>query len=234
MVEGREKLEYFFQFKFPDGNIFGYKVQIDRESKTLVNPVVTPKSFQFFTNLNSNQCENCPLKSSEFPECPVAKNLVQPLNMFKNVISYQSIELVVKSNAMSYSKEIQSQEALETLLELVMIASECPHMDFLKPTILEYVPFQEEHEFVLKCLKSYFLQHYMTKGEDEEPSLEVLSQNFKDLKTVNRGILKRIKELETEDSGRNAIVFFDSIIQCFEIELEQKFPSAKESFAPKK
>jgi hypothetical protein len=147
----------------------------------------------------------------------VAKNLVQPLKMFKDVASYQSIELTVRHDATKYSEELQSQEAIETLLELVMIASKFPHMDFLKPSILEYVPFQKEHEFVLKCLKSYFLQHYMTRGEDEEASIEALSESFQQLKMVNRGILKRIKELESEDTRRNAIVFYDSIIQCFEI-----------------
>lgn len=234
MVDARDKVEYFFQFKFPDGNKYGYKVIIDRVSKNLINPVKTPKSFQYFTNLEAHKCSNCPLNAKDVPECPVAKNLVQPLSMFKNIISFQAIELIVTSNAINYSKEVQSQEAIGTFLQLVVIASECPHMDFLKPSILEYVPFQEEQEFVLKCLKSYFFQHYMSKGPDEEPSMEALIDNFTQLKVVNRGIIKRIQELESEDSGRNAMVFFDSIIQCFEMELDQKFPSAKELFSPKR
>lgn len=225
-----KNLEYLFTFKLEDGTSFVHKVEIDFDSKTLINNEETPKDFKIFTALKNHQCENCPLKENEYSECPVARNIVEPFNEFKDLASFEQVELDVSFTERSYHKKVPIQKAMETLLELVMISSPCPHFDFLKPTLVDYVPFLSSREFTIRCLKFYLLDHYLNFAEDGNPSFDILMDQFEDLLKANEGMLRRVNDFEVADTGKNALIIFNALVVTFQYEYQDNFLAARKIF----
>lgn len=225
-----KNLDYIFKFKLKDGKSFEHKVEIDFETKTLINASETPKSLFQFTDLKHHQCENCPLKENEFSECPVARNMISPFDEFKDLSSFEEVELEVSFTERNYHKKVPIQKALETLLELVMISSPCPHFDFLKPTLVDYVPFLSSREFTIRCLKFYLLDHYLNFAQDGNPSFDILMDQFEELLKATEGLSKRVSHFENADTGKNAMVIFNALVMTFQFEYQDDFLHAREIF----
>lgn len=189
---------------------------MDRTSLNLVTQAEKPRPE--WTALSYKKCPNCPLEETLHKHCPVAYNLVEVIDFFKEVLSYEEVDLVIESEDRGYFKKVSVQRALSPLLGLHMVTSGCPHLDKLKPLARYHLPFAHMEETQFRLLSMYLLAQFFLKRSGQSPDwdLKEIPRIFEEVRTVNRSFAKRLHTVLSEDAVANAIVilnnFADSII----------------------
>jgi hypothetical protein len=220
---------YYYNFYFSDNINVNFEINIDIEKKIYINNLDTPKEFKSFTNLEINKCQNCPLKKEEFPECPVAKNILAITYNFKDHFSYDEVLIKVFSPRRTYSKKVDTQKGLQSILGLVMSGSLCPHFDFLRPMTLFHLPFSDNIETFFRVTGFYLIGKWLSHP-NQKMDINDLLNHYKELEIVNKGILSRIKTIETYDASQNAVVILQSFIDIFSMEFEFGLEEYKEFY----
>lgn len=220
---------FIYKFYLPKQKEIEYRIDLDLKSKIRINEKPTPEIYKPFTDLENKKCSNCPLNKVDNPECPVAKNMVEIVGRFKGNISHERIEIKVESKNRNYSKEVDLQNGLRSLLGLLMASSECPHMDFLRPMAIFHLPFSDTKETIIRTLSFYLTDRFL-KDEFEGLSLEPLIRKYGELEKVNHGILERIRSFETGDANQNAVIILNSFISMLAITYEEDLKEIREFF----
>ena len=83
MKEKTYKIEY--EFHFDDEQITRFNIEFDQQTMTLIRPDVIHKPD--WTNLENEQCDCCTLSKDEHPYCPVALDIAELLEEFKDSLS---------------------------------------------------------------------------------------------------------------------------------------------------
>src|SRR4029077_931459 len=86
-----------------------------------------------WTKLEFHQCPNCPLKPADSPRCPVAVSLVDLIDLFKDILSTEVVDVVIEVPERSYTKRISVQDGLSALMGIYMASSGCPILDQMRP-----------------------------------------------------------------------------------------------------
>src|SRR3990167_10575292 len=107
-------LEIHYRFRFDDQTIKEFLVRLDRETLNLVSEKKTRPPH--WTALTYHQCANCPLKPAEHPHCPVALELSDLIEFFRDFTSYEEVQVAIKTEARIYSKRTSVQKAISSLM----------------------------------------------------------------------------------------------------------------------
>ncbi len=134
-----EEIKVTYKLKMADGKARTYEIRLESQTLNLVeeNTGTSPK----WTDLEHRKCGHCPLNAKEFPQCPVAKNLATIADEYKQIKSYETCSAEVEAPNRSYSKQMSLQEALYSIFGLIMPATKCPHLKFLRPMAKFHLPF---------------------------------------------------------------------------------------------
>lgn len=210
-------IEYLF--KFEDGKQLSFK--IDPSVKKEHSEADAPE----WVKLGCEQCSNCPLKSSDSPLCPVAFELNETVEKTKDMLSYKSARVVIKTAERSYFKDTDLQSGLFSLIGLIMANCDCPHFKFLKPLAKFHLPFSSIKETLFRSASSHLLKQYIDKKKDPavKINLDGLLENYKELEIVNKAVLERIRLMSKGDANKNAIVCLNIFAQIFSAESDNDF-----------
>lgn len=214
-----------YRFKFDNHEVKDYKIILDAKSVSYLGPVGTESPL--WTKLEFHQCENCPLSSEHYPNCPVAMNLSGFVEAFKNEISYKEALVLVKANERYVAKRLSLQEGLYSVYGLIMSTSNCPVMNFLKPMARFHLPFASMDETIFRSTSSYLLEQYFAhkKGGEADLKLEGLIKRYKEVEKVNVGISDRLRAVTSGDADRNAVALLDTLAQMINFEVDSSLES---------
>lgn len=209
MADDSISIEY--ELTLPNGERKRHVVQLDRVTMGLVNRPVEP--LPEWTKLGFHQCPNCPLNPSQHSRCPAAVALVELVESFKNSISYDKADVVVRTPFRTYQKRASLQEVVTSLMGLYMVSSGCPILEKLRPMVFTHLPFATPEETFFRVVSMYLLAQFFRKKNGLTPDWELddLLANCKDLNEVNATFGKRILKINTADASLNALVSLD----CF-------------------
>src|SRR5262245_21910138 len=112
-----------YRFVLPAGSRETFDLFFDARDFHLLNP--RPTTLPFWTELASNQCENCPLKPAEHPYCPIAVQLVTVIDRLGRLVSYDQVRVDIHTVERVVTQETTAQQALSSLLGLILAASGC-------------------------------------------------------------------------------------------------------------
>jgi len=126
MTSMTEKISYCitYEFQFESGNQKKFNITLDPETITLV-----PKGSESkpdWTKLEFHQCSCCPLEKQQHPFCPIAVNIAEIVEEFKNEISSDQCIAICKTPERTYMKNASVQEGLFSIFGIVMATSNCP------------------------------------------------------------------------------------------------------------
>ena len=199
-----------YRFVLPDGSRETFDLFFDAADFHILNP--HPAPLPFWTELGFHQCENCPLRAAEHPHCPVAVQLVAVIERLERLVSYDQVRVDVHTVERVVTQETTAQQALSSLLGLIMAASGCPRTDFLRPMARFHLPLASEHETIFRSAASYALAQLLRAagGESPDAAFRGLKDCYEELHKVNRGIAKRIGAATPNDPARNAVVLLDA------------------------
>lgn len=198
-----------YRFRFADGSTREFSLRLRHPSLELVS---TPGGDEpEWTRLTFHQCPNCPLNADDHPRCPIATNLVPVNEAFRNRVSHEQVEVVVHTEARTYQKTCPLQEAVSSLMGLIMATSGCPHLDRLRPMVFTHLPFATPEETTYRAVSMYLLAQFFRQRHGKAPDwpLKDLSCNYDDIRTVNMAFAQRLTSIQNRDANLNAIIRLD-------------------------
>ena len=225
-----ERVTIAYRFDFPDGSFEEYKVKLDGKTNLVPKKIENPPSW---TKLGVAQCSHCPLKAEETPECPIAFNLSDIIERFKDFDSVMETKITVDAHERVYIMEASLQEGLFSLFGIIMATAGCPYMNILKPIARYHLPLQSEEEIIIRGISFYLLRQYfeIKKGNDPDLGLEKLAVHYADIKKVNEGMAKRLQEIrKSGDANQNAIVLLDAFSLLLGQAITQQLDEFEELF----
>ncbi|MBM2815059.1 MAG: hypothetical protein HW421_1821 [Ignavibacteria bacterium] len=211
-----------YDFYNGEQRISTFEIDTNREnmSKMLIsdnNYFSSPENSKWL-KLEYNQCEVCPLKSTETECCPAALDISNIALKFGNIYSYERIKVKVETDERIYFKETNATIAVNSLLGLVFATSGCPILSQFKGMARFHLPFSSFDETLVRTIGMYLLKQYYNSIEGKEADFELkgLLQLYKDMGNVNYSMTKRLADISTKDSAINAIASFFAMSSLIE------------------
>jgi Domain of unknown function (DUF6901) len=216
-----EYIDFVYKFAFEDGKEKNFTARINNSTLSLETEVKrTPPSW---TKLKEFKCPHCPLPESEHEYCPVAVNLADVIDFFKDFFSYENVSLAIDTDARQYKKETSLQNGLSGLIGILMVTSGCPIMGKLRPMVRHHLPFASLEETQYRVLSMYLLAQYLKWKKGIEPDWEMkdLKTMYDDIRILNQNVCKKIRNLEHKDANINSVIILDNFANYINFNLDE-------------
>lgn len=209
-----------YELCFEDGKRKVFNIALDPQTTTLIRP--EPEYKPDWTRLKHKQCKCCLLNKKKHPHCPIALNIVELVEAYRGISSFERCTARCTTPERSCSKETSVQEGLSSIFEIIMITSSCPVMDFLKPVARFHLPFCTIEEMMIRSASFYLLQQHFEykKGNTPDLGLNKFAEHYEKVQKVNEGILMRISDITKIEAGKNAIMVIHSLAQIFSMDTD--------------
>ncbi len=189
--------------------------------------------------LSCCQCPNCPLDQAVHPHCPIAINISELVDFFKDGMSYERLDVRVSTDERSYVKETTMTEAVSSLLGIYMVTSGCPVMDKLRPMVRFHLPLATAEETTFRALAMYLVAQYFLAQRGEEPDWELrgLPGVYEEVQVVNQSFANRLRAAGGKDASPNALVrldtFASTILMSLDFDKMENLEALFESYLPR-
>ena len=222
------KISYYFTFE--DGTRKDFTVNLDPDSLNVVpsDDQARPE----WTKLANCRCRHCELEENRVQYCPIAVNISEVVDFFKTYTSFDKVEVLVVTEERTYGKKTTVQKALGSLFGIYMAASGCPAMEKLKPMVRFHLPFATIEETVFRSAGTYLLGQYFLRkqGKQSDVNLVGLTDFYKGIQMVNRGMWERLREVVDKDAVNNAVVCLDMFAKQVPYAIEDSLEELEELF----
>lgn len=216
-----------YNFTFDSGLEKSFLIELDNNDLEIVSKgsEVLPE----WTLLSNYRCPGCSLNGAEYRYCPIAVNICEIIDFFKDRTSYDEVGVTVNTENRNFYKNTTIQNSLSSLLGIYMAASGCPSMAKLKPMVRFHLPFATVEETVFRSAGTYLLgQYFISKrGENADLGLINLARFYEDIQDVNRGIAERIRHVVGKDAVNNAVICLDMFAKELPYAIEDEMEDMK-------
>jgi hypothetical protein len=223
----KETLRIRYGFDLPNGSKKHVDLSFDPANFRLSNAV--PEDPPFWTELKFSQCANCPLSSDEHSHCPSALHMAPAVELLKELVSFDTVGVTVTQPERTVHAETTAQQALSSVLGLIMATSGCPWTDRLRPMARFHLPFASEAETVYRSVCMFLLARELV-GAGETPGFATLKDLYENLHVVNRDMSRRLGAATRTDPARNAMALLDSYTTLLPAALESQLMDLKPLF----
>ena len=222
---------FVYTFFFDDGREIKHKVNLCEDGHSVFDEEAKKELEQYrpFTRLDNNKCTHCPLKIEEYADCPAAINLASVINSFKEIKTSEKVRIEVETSTRTFLFKGDLTKGLHAAVGLAMASSECPYMKFLRPMALFHLPFANSNETIVRAMSFHLLRSYFVSPE-KGFEFDSLFAKYRDVETINQGMMERIRTFEVNDTGMHAIVILDSFISIFGLKYDNKLADIKKFF----
>jgi hypothetical protein len=204
-----EFIYYKYNFEFKDQTEIAFEIKLRLSDLSYIKEETGYKPD--WTRLEYHQCSNCKLSLEQTAYCPIALNLTNIIPKFQSTLSYEKVFVTVETMERIYQKNTTIQQALGSMLGILMVTSGCPIMNILRPMVRLHLPFASLEETVFRSVSSYLLAQYFRNKKKEKTDWELkeLLNAYGEIQIVNTGMAKRLKSISDKDASANAIVVLD-------------------------
>lgn len=225
------KVALTYRFTFPDSQERAFELELDRDTAELSPPNVSEPPA--WTALGFNQCTGCPFNAAETPHCPAALQLAGVIDGFTDIVSYDKVKVTVETEERQVTATLAAQQALASLMGLVMASSGCPRTAVFRPMARFHLPFSSESETAYRVASMYLLaQHYSARdGGSADFVLNDLERVYRGVHAVNRGMATRLRAASRQDAIVNAVVLLDVFSSLVPAAIHDILDEIKPAFA---
>jgi hypothetical protein len=206
-----------YRFDLPDGTQKQLDLHFDPHTARLMN--ATPAQPAFWTELTFNQCANCPLKPETSPHCPAAVHMAPAIEALEALVSYDLVGVTVLQDERTISVKTSAQQAMSSVLGLIMASSGCPWTDHLRPMARFHLPFASEAETLYRSVGMFLLARELG-ARDAQGGFTALAKLYENLHIVNRDMSRRLGAATRTDPARNALALLDTFTTLLPMALE--------------
>lgn len=217
-----------YTFTMDDGKVLNYKIDFNRPRSKNADKTCYP----YWTELEFQQCGNCPLSNAEYSHCPVAIDAQEIVLGFREILSCSVADVYVKAPERDYFKRCDAQTGLRGLIGLVMATSTCPILAKMRGLAYYHLPFASIDEIVFRSTSSYLLTQYFVYRAGGEPDLALsgLKKHYEAMQVLNYDFLQRIRAASEADSNLDVLATLFSISSLLADGLEQHLDKLKPLF----
>lgn len=218
-----------YHFKFKDKDVKQFNVLIDKQTLCLNTEIKSTPPV--WVQLDCHKCPICPLSEGLNKYCPIALNLCDLAEEFKEFHAYEKVNVTIVTNERTYSKDTTIQEGLGSLIGIIMASSGCPVMDYLRPMVRFHLPFASLEETVFRMVSMYIMAQYILErnGRYPDKKLAGLEEIYFNVGQVNKHIAKRLAEVSGKDANINALSTLDCFASLVPLEVEDMLKSVESS-----
>jgi hypothetical protein len=220
--------QIIYRFDLPDGSQKFFDFRFDPQDFRLLNP--PPASPPPWTELGYNQCANCPLRADGHPHCPVALQMAGAVEELQGLVSFDSVGVTVAQAERTIYAQIPVQQAMSSVLGLIMATAGCPWTDRLRPMARFHLPFASEAETLYRSVSMFLLAREYFFA-DEAAGFGALASLYENLHIVNRDMARRVGAASRNDPARNAIALLDAYTILLPAALDASLDELKPLFA---
>ena len=222
-----EALTITYRFDLPDGSAKTLEFAFDAvDFKMLKAPPDPPP---FWTELAFSRCANCPLDEKLNPHCPAALQIASTLEPLNALVSFDSVGVTVTQAERTAYAQTSAQQAMSSVIGLVMATSGCPWTDHLRPMARFHLPFASEAETVYRSIGMFLLARAIA-GSDESQGFAALEALYENLHVVNRDMSRRLGAAARTDPARNAMALLDAYTTLLPAALEHSLDELRPLF----
>jgi hypothetical protein len=222
-----EALTIAYRFDLPDGSAKTLEFAFDAvDFKMLKAPPDPPP---FWTELAFSRCANCPLDEGLNPHCPAALQLASALEPLSELVSFDAVGVTVTQAERTVYAQTSAQQAMSSVIGLVMATSGCPWTDHLRPMARFHLPFASEAETLYRSIGMFLLARAIA-GSDESRGFAALESLYENLHVVNRDMSRRLGAAARTDPARNAMALLDAYTTLLPAALERSLDELRPLF----
>jgi hypothetical protein len=179
------------------------------------------------------KCENCPLAVGSRETCPAAVSIRAAVETFGSFVSFETIRVEVRVEQFQFIGEVPSQNAVRSLVGLLLSLSACPILSRLRPMARYHLPFGDREHTEFRFLGMYLIAQRLRQLRGLEPDWELtgLLDLFRQLHAVNRRLAERLRDASTQDAAINSLIILDSLAYSAQAEVESRLSSLEPLFA---
>jgi len=220
-----------YSFKFPEGANKIFNILLDRQTLAFISE--KKSDAPLWTKLNHNKCANCSLDENSNKHCPVALNLADIAEEFKDFFAYENVSVTVTTEDRTYSKDTTIQQGLSALIGIIMTTSGCPVMERLKPMVRFHLPFASLTETIFRMVSMYLMAQYFLNqdGKTADWKLTGLENIYAEVGQVNRDFAQRLADAAKKDATVNALVNLDCFATMVPLAAEETLNEIKSYFS---
>jgi Domain of unknown function (DUF6901) len=225
------KVTLRYTVALPDSRERTFDLEMDRETAVLAPP--TDDNPPPWTELSFHQCHNCPLDASKVSHCPAARHLAPVTDGFVDLVSYDKVRVTAENEERAVTATLSAQQALASLMGLIMATSGCPRTAVFRPMARFHLPFSSESETAYRVAAMYLVaQHFIARdGGKADLALDHLEHVYRGVHAVNRGMAQRLRAASRQDAVVNAIVLLDVYTSLVPAAIHEILDELKPAFA---
>lgn len=218
-----------YGFAFDDGRRAEFTFRFDPEIFELAT--AERAEWPDWTHLACERCDGCPLEDGA-QRCPVAAALVDVVESSAGIVSHHGLVATVSSGDRTVTARLSAQDALRSLMGLVIPASGCPDTAFLRPMARFHLPFSSPEETLYRVASMYRLAQHVRRDEglEEDPGFGGLLAAYDRLNAVNRHLVERLRVATRRDSAPNAVTLLDVFAQLLPMQLDEPLEELRPLF----
>ncbi len=224
-------LKTTYRFALPDSRERVFDLHLDRDTALLPPP--TDPNPPAWTELPFHQCSGCPLDKEKIRHCPAAVHLASVIDGFTDLVSYDTVRVTVESEERAVVATLSAQQALASLMGVIMASSGCPRTAVFRPMARFHLPFSNESETAYRVAAMYLVaQHFKARaGGTFDLELDKLESVYHGMHAVNRGMAQRLRAASRQDAIVNAIVLLDVYSSLVPSAIHEILDEIKPAFA---
>ncbi|KAF0143389.1 MAG: hypothetical protein FD156_2650 [Nitrospirae bacterium] len=224
-------IQITYSFKFSEGASKIFDILLDRQTLAFSSAIKSDPPA--WARLNHNKCSNCSLDEGSNRYCPVALNLADIVNEFKDFFAYENVSVTVTTEDRTYSKDTTIQQGLSALIGIIMTTSGCPVMECLKPMVRFHLPFASLTETIFRMVSMHLLAQYFLnqEGRAADWKLTGLENIYAEVGQVNRDFAQRLADAAKKDANVNALVNLDCFATMVPLAAEETLNEIKSYFS---
>lgn len=213
------RIKYSFQFR----NSAPIEIDLQIDAENLQCIAWRTVSAPVWVNLDFEQCGNCPLDPKKQPYCPLAARLLQVVQTFSNRNPADEVELTVRTIERTFNTVTSLQDALRSLVGVIMPCSGCPHLAVFRPMARFHLPVGSLAETIYRSTSMYMLAQFFVARRGGEPDLKMegLMQIYERIHEVNEGISNRLSRASKNDAAAESLQKLDLFTTVVPQSIEQ-------------
>ena len=217
----KDNLIFYYKFMKEDGSIEIFEIQLDPYSLELIHEPFS--KLPVWTDLEFYKCPNCPLNYDNIKYCPVAANIVDLMEVFKDSKSFENAQVLITTSQREYQKKASLQQGVSSLLGMIMVTSGCPILFDLRPMAHFHLPFASTEETIYRAVSMYLVKQYFRSQDGKEPDwkLDGLMYIYKEIHKVNKAFFSRLSSLKGKDANVNALIILDNFANYINFSIDR-------------
>jgi hypothetical protein len=217
----------------PNEHTETFRVKLDHDTLTPLETL--PGDLPAWTALDFHQCGNCPLSPDTTPHCPLAARLVPVIDRLGDLHSTDSVKVEVRTEERTVLGQVQAQEAISSLMGLLIAVSGCPHTAFFRPIARYHLPLASLEESLYRALCTYAMAQHIRhrRGQSVDWAWEGLEERYLQVQIVNQSLASRLRYACRNDSTVNALIMLDMLnltLPEMSKEVDKRFETMFEAF----